>query len=153
MASFQMLHREEIVWPPRRLFGFDEGIQFKEAAGSERKIERNTVAESLFITVYSHHLPQAGIFIMLNTGHCLVGLWVMLMAGSFLGRVKTYGRFYQSVFYPPGMDETARQVVLTLTPEGMEEKTGRVTSFAPWSAVTGAELLEDLLVIGLASKQ
>jgi hypothetical protein len=74
----------------------------------------------------------AGVFICLNTGHWLVGLWVMLMAGSFLGRVKTYGRFYQSVFYPPGMDETARQVILTLTPEGMEEKTGGVTSFAPW---------------------
>lgn len=51
------------------------------------------------------------------------------------------------------MDETARQVILTLTPEGLVEKTGGVTSFAPWSAVTGTDLMEDLLVISLASNQ
>jgi hypothetical protein len=96
---------------------------------------------------------SAGVFILFATRQWLFGLWVVLMAGSFLARVKTFGRFYQDVFYPPGMDETARQVILTLTPEGLVEKTGGVTSFAPWSAVTGTDLMEDLLVISLASNQ
>ena len=39
------------------------------------------------------------------------------------------------------------------TPQGMEEKIGEVTCFAPWSSVTEAELLDNLLVIRLSSKQ
>ena len=35
----------------------------------------------------------------------------------------------------------------------MEEKSGGVTSFAPWSSVTEAGLLGDLLVIRLSGKQ
>lgn len=95
----------------------------------------------------------AGLMLLFTTRHDLLALGVMLIAGSFLAKVKSRDKLFHSIFYPPGQDSTPFPVTLLLTPEGLQEDCGGVTSFAPWHAVIDTNLLEDLLVINLASRQ
>jgi hypothetical protein len=95
----------------------------------------------------------AGLMLLFTTKHDLIALWVMLIAGSFLAKVKSRDKLFHDIFYPPGLDPTPIPVTLTLTPEGLKEDCGGVTSFAPWNAVVGTDMLDDLLLVNLASNQ
>lgn len=95
----------------------------------------------------------AGLFILFSTRHDLVALWVMLMGGSFLAKVKSHATLYHLVFHPPGTDTTVRLVTLTLSPGGLKEEVSEVVSFAPWHTITNVLIFQDFLIVDLASHQ
>ena len=118
-----------------------------------------TLARISKINYYYKHaaLPlvtlPAGIVLLFTTHYDLFALWVMLMAGSFLAKVKPYDRLYREICYPAGTDGTTMPVTLHLARDGMKEEVMGVSSFAPWGSVVDAVIMEDLLMIRLSSKQ
>ena len=91
---------------------------------------------------------------MLFTRYDLYGLWLALISGSFLAKCKFRDRFYNDIFTAKSPEHLLlRPTALTIADQGLTEACAGVSSFAPWAAVTSVSLVQEILVVSLASAQ
>jgi hypothetical protein len=84
--------------------------------------------------------------------------FLLLIALGFTGittaliyRWRSYDRWLHSTYFPPHLDRKQKLITLEIADDGLHEQHGDIVSFAPWHAVTGTAIQEDLLIIKLSN--